>query len=129
MPDRAIIPFTVATMGGFFCGLVGAVLELQNGPIAIIAIAGSVAVALAAGSSVLGCEGEDRVNVGVLRAFFAVLLFLAIDYSLVVFLRDARFFMAVVMWIAAGVAAAMLAKPRVREPRDAAEPQGEARTA
>jgi hypothetical protein len=119
MPDRAIIPFTVATMGGFFCGLVGAVLELQNGPIAVIALAGVLATAPAGAASVLGIDGEDKVSVGILRVFYGVLLFLAVDYGLVKFLRDGQFGIALVLWIGAGLAAAMLAKPRVREPRRA----------
>jgi hypothetical protein len=118
MPDRAIIPFTAATMGGFFCGLVGAVLELQNGAIAVIAVAGAAATALAGAASVLGIRGEDRGSVGVLRVFYGVLLFLAVDYGLVKFLRDGQFGIALVLWIGAGFAAGMLATPRVREPRE-----------
>ena len=113
MPDRAIIPFTIAVMGGFFCGLLCSVLQLQNGPTLTIAIAGAVASALAAVASVLGCEGKDRVSVGILRTFYAVLLFLAIDFALVAFLRDARAFAALVLLLGAGLAAGMLATPRV----------------
>jgi hypothetical protein len=118
MPDRAIIPFTFATMGGFFCGLVGAVLELQNGPIAIIALAGVVATTLAALASVVGVEGHGHRNVAILRVLYAVLLFLAIDFGLVKFLRDGQFGIALVLWIGGAVAAGLLASPRVREPRE-----------
>jgi hypothetical protein len=114
MPDRAIIPFTVATMGGFFCGLVGAVLEMDNGPIAAIAVVGAVASALAGAASVIGCEGEDRSSVATLRVFYAVCLFLAIDVGLVLFLRDGQFGLAVVLWLGAAVAAGMLATPHVQ---------------
>ena len=116
MPDRAIIPFTVAVMGGFFCGLLCSVLQLQGGQIAAIAVAGAVASALAAAASVVGCAGEDRRQVGILRTFYAVLLFLAVDFALVSFLRDARPFAAVVLLLGAALAAGMLATPRVRAP-------------
>jgi hypothetical protein len=117
MPDRAIIPFTIATMGGFFCGLLGAVLQLQDGQIVTIAIAGAVATVLAAVASVLGCEGEDRRSVAILRLFYGVCLFLAIDFGLVTFLRDGEFGIALVLWLGGAVAAGMLATPHVREPR------------
>jgi len=118
MPDRAVIPFTVSVMGGFFCGLIGSVLELQNGPIVAIAVAGAIAALIAALVSVAGCEGEDRGSVAILRAFFAVCLFLAIDLGLVSFLRDAHPFAALVLFIGAAISAGMLASPRVRQADD-----------
>jgi hypothetical protein len=114
MPDRAIIPLTIAVMGGFFCGLVGSVLLLDDGPILAIAVAGTVASLLAGAVSVIGVEGRGHVSVAILRAFYAALLFLAIDLSLVEFLRNGSFLLAVVLWIAAGLAAGMLIAPRVR---------------
>jgi hypothetical protein len=128
MPDRAIIPFTVAAMGGFFCGLVGAVLELQNGPIATIAFCGALATALAAAASVLGVPGEDHLSVLVLRVFYGVLLFVAVDFGLVKFLRDGQFGMAMVLWIAGALAAGMLATPRVKDPPEERERQDASRT-
>jgi hypothetical protein len=128
MPDRAIIPFTVATMGGFVCGLIGAVLELQNGPIATIAVFGALATALAAAASVLGVPGEDHVSVGILRVFYGVLLFVAIDFGLVKFLRDGQFGVAMVLWIGGALAAGMLATPRVKDPQQPRERQGARRT-
>ena len=125
MPDRAIIPFTVAVMGGFFCGLLCSVLQLQNGPTTVIAIVGVVASALAAMASVLGCEGEDRRTVVILRTFYAVMLFLAIDLALVSFLRDAHAFTALVLLLAAALAAGMLATPRLREPRRDERPRAD----
>jgi drug/metabolite transporter (DMT)-like permease len=122
MPDRAIIPFTVAVMGGFFCGLLCSVLQLQDGPVATVAVAGATAAALAGAVSVLGCEGRDRsrLEVGILRTFYAVVLFLAIDYALVSFLRDASPLAAAVLLLLAALAAGMLATPRVQPQRDAA---------
>jgi hypothetical protein len=116
MPDRAIIPLTVAVMGGFFCGLVGSVLLLQDGPIATIAIAGAVATVLAAGASVLGVPGDGHLTVAIMRMFYGACPFLAIDLGLVQFLRNGSFALALVLWIAGGLAAAMLAAPRVRSP-------------
>jgi peptidoglycan/LPS O-acetylase OafA/YrhL len=124
MPDRAIIPFSVAVMGGFVCGMIGSVLQLQNGPIAAIAVAGAFGAAIAGIASVAGCEGRRRRDVALLRTFYAVVLFLAVDYALVSFLRDARPFAAIVLLLLAGLAAGMLATPRVEsEPRrDGAQP-------
>ena len=115
MPDRAIIPFTVSLMGGFFCGLMCSVLQLGAGPTAVLAIAGAVASLLAALASVVGCEGEERAQVATLRACFAVALFLSVDFALVSFLRDARGFAALVLLLVAAVCAGMLATPRVRQ--------------
>jgi hypothetical protein len=116
MPDRAIIPLTIAVMGGFFCGLVGSVLLLQDPAILAIAVAGTIATVLAALASVVGVPGEGRARVAILRAFYGALLFLAIDLGLVAFLRNGSFFHAVVLWIGGAVAAAMLVAPRVRSP-------------
>jgi hypothetical protein len=116
MPDRAIIPLTIAVMGGFFCGLVGSVLLLADGPILTLAIVGAVASLLAGAVSVLGVEGRGHVSVAILRAFYAALLFLAIDLGLVEFLRNGSFGLALVLWIAGGLAAAMLVAPRVQSP-------------
>src|SRR5258707_6357717 len=107
MPDRAIIPFTVAVMGGFFCGLVGSVLELQNPAIATIAAAGTLATVLAAAASVLGVEGRGRGAVAILRMFYGACLFVAIDLGLVQFLRDGRFGIALVLRIGGALAARM----------------------
>lgn len=114
MPDRAIIPLTIAIMGGFFCGLVGSVLILDDGSILAIAVAGTIASVLAGAVSVLGVEGRGHVGVAILRAFYAALLFLAIDLGLVEFLRNGSFGLALVLWIAGGLAAGMLIAPRVR---------------
>jgi hypothetical protein len=114
MPDRAIIPLTIAVMGGFFCGLVGSVLILDDGAILAIAVVGTLAAVLAGGVSVLGVEGRGHVTVAILRMFYAALLFLAIDLGLVEFLRNGSFGLALVLWIAGGLAAAMLVAPRVR---------------
>jgi hypothetical protein len=116
MPDRAIIPLTIAVMGGFFCGLIGSVLLLQDGPITAMAIAGTIATVLAAGASVLGVPGDGHVSVAILRMFYGACLFLAIDLGLVQFLRNGSFILALVLWIAGGLAAAMLVAPRVRSP-------------
>jgi hypothetical protein len=122
MPDRAIIPLTVAVMGGFFCGLVGSVLLLQDGPIAAIAVAGTIATLVAAGASVLGVPGRGHVSVAVLRMFYGACLFLCVDLGLVQFLRNGSFFYALVLWIGGALAAGMLVSPRVRDP----EPRGNA---
>jgi hypothetical protein len=119
MPDRAIIPLSIAVMGGFFAGLVGSVLLMQDGPIATIAIAGAAATALAGLVSVLGVPGRGHVTVAILRAFYGALLFLAIDLGLVQFLRNGSFIYALVLWIAGALAAAMLISPRVRDPHHA----------
>jgi hypothetical protein len=116
MPDRAILPITVAVMGGFFCGLIGSVLELQNPAIVTLAIFGALAALTAGAASVLGVEGRGHASVAILRAFYAALLFLAIDLGLVQFLRDGKFGLALILWIAGGLAAAMLAAPRVTQP-------------
>jgi hypothetical protein len=116
MPDRAIIPLTVAVMGGFFCGLVGSVLLLQDPAILAIAVAGTIATVLAGVASVLGVPGRGHASVAILRAFYGALLFLAIDLGLVEFLRNGSFIYAVVLWIGGALAAAMLVAPRVRSP-------------
>lgn len=114
MPDRAIIPLTIAVMGGFFCGLVGSVLLLDDPSILAIAVVGTVASALAGAVSVVGVRGEGHVTVAILRAFYAALLFLAVDLGLVQFLRNGSFGLALVLWIGGGLAAGMLVAPRVR---------------
>ena len=119
MPDRAIIPLSIAVMGGFFAGLIGSVLLMQDGPIATIAIFGAAATALAGAASVLGVPGRGHVTVAILRAFYGALLFLAIDLGLVQFLRNGSFIYALVLWIAGVAAAAMLVAPRVRDPHGA----------
>lgn len=116
MPDRAIIPLTIAIMGGFFCGLVGSVLILDDGPILAIAVVGTTASVLAGLVSVLGVPGRGHVTVAILRAFYAALLFLAIDLGLVEFLRNGSFGLALILWIAGGLAAGMLIAPRVQSP-------------
>jgi hypothetical protein len=117
MPDRAIIPLTVAVMGGFFCGLVGSVLLLQDPAILAIAVAGTAATVLAAAASVLGVPGRGHVSVALLRMFYGACLFLAIDLGLVQFLRNGSFLYAVVLWIGGALAAGMLVAPRVRSPQ------------
>ncbi|WP_027004636.1 hypothetical protein [Conexibacter woesei] len=119
MPDRAIIPLALAVMGGFFIGLVGSVLLLQDGPIVVLAVAGASATALGGLVSVVGIPGEGRATVAILRAFYGALLFLAIDLGLVQFLRNGSFIYALVLWIAGAFAAAMLVTPRVRDPHRA----------
>jgi hypothetical protein len=116
MPDRAIIPLTIAVMGGFFCGLVGSVLMLQDPAILAIAVAGTVATSAAGLVSVIGVPGRGRATVAVLRAFYGALLFLAIDLGLVQFLRNGSFAAALVLWIGGALAAGMLVTPRVRDP-------------
>jgi hypothetical protein len=116
MPDRAIIPLTIAVMGGFFCGLIGSVLLLQDGPITTMAIAGTIATVLAAAASVLGVPGTGHVTVAILRMFYGACVFLAIDLGLVEFLRNGSFGLALILWIAAGLAASMLIAPRVQSP-------------
>jgi hypothetical protein len=116
MPDRAIIPLTVAVMGGFFCGLVGSVLLMQDPAILAIAIAGTAAAALAGAVSVVGVPGRGHASVAILRALYAALLFLAIDLGLVQFLRNGSFLYALVLWIGGALAAGMLVTPRVRDP-------------
>jgi hypothetical protein len=114
MPDRAIIPLTIAVMGGFFCGLVGSVLLLADGPILAIAVVGALAATAAGLVSVIGVPGEGHATVAILRAFYAALLFLAVDLGLVEFLRNGSFGLALVLWIGGGLAAGMLVTPRVR---------------
>ena len=117
MPDRAIIPLTVAVMGGFFCGLIGSVLLMQDPAILAIAVAGTLATVLAAAASVLGVPGRGHATVAILRMFYGACLFLAIDLGLVQFLRNGSFLYAVVLWIGGALAAAMLVAPRVRSPQ------------
>src|SRR4051812_47668991 len=109
MPDRAIIPLTAGVMGGFFCGLLCSVLQLLNGPTIAIAAVGALASMLAAAASVVGTPGPNRGAVAVLRVFYAVLLFLAVDFGLVSFLRDDRPLRALALLLLAGLSAAMLA--------------------
>src|ERR1700750_2011202 len=111
MPDRAIIPLTIAVMGGFFCGLIGSVLLLQDRPIAAIAIAGTIATLIAAAASLLRVSGRGHLTVAILRIFYAACLFLAIDLGLVQFLRNGSFIYALVLWIAGALAAGMLVTP------------------
>jgi hypothetical protein len=114
MPDRAIIPLTIAVMGGFFCGLVGSVLLLDDGPILAMAIGGTIASVLAGAVSVAGEGGRGHATVAILRAFYAGLLFLAIDLGLVEFLHNGSFGLALILWVAGGLAGGMLVTPRVR---------------
>jgi hypothetical protein len=68
--------------------------------------------------------------VAILRAFFAVCVFLAVALGLVQFLRDGNFFTALVVWIGGALAAGMLATPRVRAPERRGErPRGTGPTA
>ena len=119
MPDRAIIPLTIAVMAGFFCGLIGSVLLLQDPAILAMAIAGTVGTVLAAAGSVVGEPGRGHVTVAILRAFYGALLFLAIDLGLVQFLRNGSFIYAVVLWIGGALAAGMLVAARARDPHRA----------
>jgi hypothetical protein len=115
MPDRAVIPLAVATMLGFLLGLMASVLQLTGGPSAAVAVVGCIGAALAAGASVLGCPGDpgERRVVGFLRALFACLLFLGLFLGMQSYLRDGRVILALVELAAAGLAAGMLAQPRV----------------
>jgi TRAP-type C4-dicarboxylate transport system permease small subunit len=119
MPDRAIIPLTIAVMGGFFCGLIGSVLLLQDGPITTMAIAGTVATVLAATASVLGVRGRGHASVAILRMFYGACVFLSIDLGLVEFLRNGSFIKALILWIGGALAAGMLVAPRVQDPHRA----------
>ena len=69
-----------------------------------------------AGASVLGVPGRGHASVAILRMFYGALVFLAIDLGLVEFLRNGSFGLALILWIAGGLAASMLVAPRVQSP-------------
>ena len=118
MPDRAVIPLAVATMAGFLLGLMASVLQLFGGAALTVAVAGCIAVILAAVASVVKCDGDpaERRSVAILRAFFGCLLFLALFLGMQSYLRDGRVILALIYVAAAGVAAGLLARPRMGQP-------------
>jgi hypothetical protein len=116
MPDRAIIPLLPALSLGFICGIIASALLVGDGGVVAIAVAGSIATALAAGSSVFGVKGDtgEKAIVAGLRILTAIGLFLALYVFILGFLRDGS--VASVLWLPVIIALAiLLTRFRVRD--------------
>ena len=116
MPDRAIIPLLPALALGFICGIVASALLLGDGATLAIGVAGALATALAAGSSVFGVRADsgEKAIVAGLRVALAIGLFVSIFLFILGFLRDGS--IASLVWVAfAIVFALMLSRLRVRD--------------
>jgi hypothetical protein len=117
VPDRAIVAILPAVSLGFICGVIASALQLQTGPTWIIGVAGAVAVAAAAGSSVFGVGGEssEKAVVGVLRSACAVALYACMFLFILKFLRRGDV-LGALPWVVLGmVFALVLAQLRVRD--------------
>ncbi len=128
MPDRAIIPLLPAISLGFICGIICSALLMEGGPTFGVGVAGALATALAAVSSVFGCRGEpgEKAIVAGLRVVCAVALFACVFLFILGFLRDGSAF--ALVWLPlALICGVLLARWRVRD-RDAPQ-QDEAQTA
>jgi hypothetical protein len=116
MPDRAIIPLVCGGSAGFLCGLMGSALEMTGGQAVILAlVAGGFAAAAGVASTfgVAAPEGERRTVMafrGALAAAFAVCLY----FGMLTFLRDAKLFLAIVLFLLGGFFAYCLTQIRVR---------------
>ena len=117
MPDRAIIAILPAVSIGFMAGVIVSALQLQDGPTRWVGLAGAVAVAAAAGSSVFGVNGDtsERGIVGVLRGACAVALYACMFLFILRFLRQGNV-LGALPWVVLGIAFGLvLTQLRVRD--------------
>ena len=117
MPDRAILPLLPALALGFICGIVASALLLSDGATLVVGIAGAIATALAAGSSVFGVSGDrnEKVMVAVFRLGTAVGLYACIYLFILGFLREGKVVAALIWLPLAIVFAVLLTRLRVRD--------------
>jgi|HigsolmetaAR202D_1030399.scaffolds.fasta_scaffold10597_2 hypothetical protein len=125
IPDRAILPMTVGLMGGFFCGMVHAILQKHGEPVLTLAVIGTAAAAASGLVSVLGEDASGQMPVAIFRALFGAALFLCVDFGLLAFMRDGDFALAAVLLTGAGVSMAMLASSRGRDTRERTDAAGQ----
>jgi hypothetical protein len=117
MPDRAIIPLLPALALGFICGIIASALLLKTGGSVAVGIAGGVAVAAIASSSVLGVGSDkgEKAIVAALRAACAVGVFAAVYLFILAFLRNGEPVLALVWLVMAFAFAMVLTRLRVRD--------------
>ena len=117
MPDRMIIPMLPALSLGFICGIISSALLLSTGGVIAVAVAGGIATALAASSSVFQGGGEtgEKAIVGALRAACSVALFACVFLFILGFLRDGKPLGAMIWLVLAFAFAAVLSRLRVRD--------------
>jgi hypothetical protein len=116
MPDRAILPLLPALALGFICGIVSSALLLGDGATLAVGLAGGLATALAAGSSVFGVGGEsgEKAIVAGMRIAVAIGLFACVYLFILGFLREGSAL--ALVWIPfAIVFAILLTRFRVRD--------------
>jgi hypothetical protein len=116
VPDRAIIPLVCGGSAGFLCGLIGAVLEMTGGAALILALVAAAFAAATGAASTLGVEGEreERLTVMGFRAALAAAFAVCLFFGMLTFLRDAKLFVAIVLFLLGGFFAYCLTQIRVR---------------
>ena len=117
MQQRAVLPVLPALMIGFVCGLIGAALQLNTGPLVLLGVVGAIAVIALSTTTVLGIDApkDERVIVGGLRAIAAALLFVLTYLALLALLQDAKIGMFLVLAVLAIAVAILLTRFRVRD--------------
>ena len=112
-----IIPMLPALSLGFICGIIASALLLSTGGVIAVGVAGAIATALAASSSVFqgGGEKSEKAIVGALRAACSVALFGCVMLFILGFLRDGKPLGAMVWLVLAFAFAAVLSRLRVRD--------------
>jgi hypothetical protein len=121
VPDRAILPLLPALSLGFICGIISAALQLSGGSAVAVCVAGGIATALAAVSSVFGVRGDgsEKAIVGGLRAACAVALFVSMYLFINAFLRNGQIPLSLVWLALILVFALVLTRLDVRDRGDA----------
>jgi hypothetical protein len=116
MPDRAIVPLVCGGSAGFLCGLMGAVLEVSGGGALILALAAGAFAALAGAAATLGLDADQHEvrTVTAFRAALAAAFAICVYYGMLTFLRDAKLFLAIVLFLAGGFFAYCLTQIKVR---------------
>ena len=112
-----IIPLLPALSLGFICGIISSALLLGTGGVIAVGVAGGIATALAASSSVFATSGDksEKAIVGVLRAACSVALFACVMLFILGFLRDGKPLGAMIWLVLAFAFAMVLTRLRVRD--------------
>jgi hypothetical protein len=116
MPDRAIVPLVCGGSAGFLCGLMGAVLEVSGTGAVVLALVAGAFAAIAGAAATLGIDA-DQHEVRTVMAFRAALgaaFAICVYFGMLTFLRDAKLFLAIVLFLAGGFFAYCLTQIKVR---------------
>ena len=116
MPDRAISPRVCGGAAGFLCGLMGSVLEVSGGGAIVLALVAGGFAALAGAAATLGIDADEHEvrTVMAFRAALGAAFAICVYFGMLTFLRDAKLFLAIVLFLAGGFFAYCLTQIKVR---------------